>query len=432
MVTDCGDRCDPPKPKSFLARLGPGLITGASDDDPSGIATYSQTGARFGYSLLWTCFFTLPLMAAIQEISARIGRISGRGIAGNIRRHYSRWLLYPIVVLLVSANVINLAADIGAMGEALAMVCGGPAAIYAAALSFISVLLQIFVSYRKYSSYLKWLTLVLFSYLAAACCIKIPWSEVLLATVTPKLRWDAEFLATFIAVLGTTISPYLFFWQASMEIEEIRCTDGEEPLKFKPQQARVQFTRIRWDTYVGMALSNLIAFFIVLMAAVTLFHSPGEGVDIESSTQAAKALEPFAGKFAFALFSLGIVGTGMLALPVLAGSAAYAVGEALKWPTGLDRKPLDARGFYAILAISTLLGLALNFVHIDPIKALFWAAVVNGVVAVPIMIVMMRMVTNEKVVGPFTRVSKPLRIMGWLATLVMLLASIGLVATWHS
>jgi NRAMP (natural resistance-associated macrophage protein)-like metal ion transporter len=426
--------CPVEKKKGLLARLGPGLITGASDDDPSGIGTYSQAGAAYGYGLLWTMLFSLPLMASVQEVSARIGRISGRGLAGNIRRHYPAWLLYPVVCLLVLANTINLGADIGAMGDALALLVGGPALVYAAAFAAACVLLQVFASYPRCSKVLKWLTLVLFSYVATAWFVHVPWREALRATVRPSVHFDGDYWATFIAILGTTISPYLFFWQASQETEEIRANPDQEPLKRAPEQAREQFGRIRLDTYVGMAFSNLVAFFIILAAAVTL-HAHGV-TDVASSAQAAEALRPLAGRLAFTLFALGIVGTGLLAVPVLAGSAAYAVGEALKWPTGLDRKPLDARGFYGVLAAATLLGLVMNFpavqrvTHLTPIKALFWAAVINGVVAVPIMAVMMLMTHNRKVMGPYTRISRILRCFGWLATAVMAAAAAGMFLTW--
>ncbi len=416
------------KEPSLLSQLGPGLITGASDDDPSGIATYSQAGSQFGYGLLWTALFTIPLMSAIQEISARIGRITGRGLAGNIRRYYSRWLLYPVVLLLTVANVINLGADIGAMGDATSLIIGGPAAVYAAVLATVSLVLEIFVSYRKYSNLLKWLTLVLFSYPIAAFCVHIPWGDALRATVIPHMQWNAEYFATLVAVLGTTISPYLFFWQASLETEEIRAAPDEEPLKDEPSQARPQLKRIRIDTYAGMVLSNLIAFFIMLTAAATL-HANGI-LNIQTSAQAAEALKPFAGRFAFTLFTLGIVGTGMMAVPVLAGSAAYAIGEAFKWRTGLDRKPEEAKEFYGVLAVATILGLAMNFLAIDPIKALFWSAVVNGVVAVPVMFVTMMMVSSSRVVTKFALISRPLRYVGWLATFVMFVAVIVLFATW--
>ncbi len=414
--------------RGLLSKLGPGLITGASDDDPSGIATYSQAGAQFGYSLLWVTLFTIPLMTAIQEVCARIGRITGRGLAGNIRQYYSRWLLYPIVGLMVAATVINLGADIGAMGDACRLVFGGPAAAYSVALAIVSLVLQVFYSYRAYSRYMKWLTLVLLCYPLTAFCVRIPWSEAFLATLVPTIHFGSAYFATLIAVLGTTISPYLFVWQASLETEEIRCAPEELPLKYEPAQARAQFSRIRWDTIVGMTLSNVIAFFIILTAAATLHAA--KITDIESSTQAAKALEPLAGRFAFVLFTLGIVGTGMLAVPVLAGSAAYAVGEALKWPTGLDRKLDRARGFYGIMILATLIGLALNFTSVDPIKALFWAAVINGVVAAPLMAVAMLMVANPRIVGRFALISRPMRYLGWLATLVMALAVVGLFATW--
>ncbi|HXE52890.1 MAG TPA: divalent metal cation transporter [Tepidisphaeraceae bacterium] len=419
--------------KGFLARLGPGLITGASDDDPSGIGTYSQAGAQFGFALLWTMPFLLPLMAAIQEISARIGRITGRGIAGNIRRFYSPWLLYPVVLLLVIANTINLGADIGAMGDAVHVLAGGPALLYAALFAVACVLLEVFASYPRYSKILKWLTPVLFSYIATAFMVHVPWKQALRGTVIPTVHLSRGYIAMWIAILGTTISPYLFFWQAAQETEEIKTNDQEESLKKAPEQAREQLGRIRMDTYIGMTLSNVVAYFIILSAAVTL-HAHGV-MDIQTSAQAAEALRPVAGRLTFTLFALGIVGTGLLAVPVLAGSAAYAVGEALKWPTGLDRKPLDAKGFYGVLAAATLLGLAINFpfiqkhLHVSPIQALYWAAVINGVVAVPIMAVMMLMCHNKKIMGPFTRISKPLRAIGWIATAVMAVATVGLFVT---
>jgi NRAMP (natural resistance-associated macrophage protein)-like metal ion transporter len=341
------------KKDSLLSRLGPGLITGASDDDPSGIATYSQAGAAFGYGLLWTMVLSLPLMAAIQEISARIGRISGHGIAGNIRRHYSPWLLYPIIVLLVLTNIINIGADIGAMGDAAKLLIGGPALIYSIAFALLTVVLQVFGSYKKCCSVFKLLAMALFSYIITTFLAHVSWGTALKSTVLPKFQLNSEYWATFVAVLGTTISPYLFFWQASMETEEIRANVDEEALKKAPEQATKQFDRIRLDTYVGMGFSNLVAFFIIVAAAATLnVH----GVkNVETSAQAAEALRPFAGKAAFFLFAFGIIGTGLLAVPVLAGSAAYAVGEALQLPTGMDRKPLAAKGFYAVLTLSTLL-----------------------------------------------------------------------------
>ncbi|MBL0313357.1 MAG: divalent metal cation transporter [Holophagaceae bacterium] len=424
---------DPPVKRSWLERLGPGLITGASDDDPSGIATYSQAGAAHGYSLLWTMLFSFPLMCAIQEISARIGRVTGRGIAGNIRRHYSRWLLYPVVFLLVLANTINLGVDIGAMGSALQLLIGGPALVYAIGFSSLCLVLEVFIPYQRYSKYLKWMTVVLFSYVAAVFMVEVPWRQVALGTLMPTFSRTGEYWATFIAILGTTISPYLFFWQASQETEEIRDHSDEEALKKEPWQARAQFGRIRFDTIAGMFISNIIAFFIILAAAVTL-HARGI-TDIQTASQAAEALRPVAGRFAFTLFALGIIGTGLLAVPVLAGSAAYAIGEARRWRTGLDRKPAEAKGFYAVLSIATVLGLAINFpvvqrhLHVTPIKALFVCAVINGVVAVPIMVVVMLMVGNPKVMGRFALRSGILRAIGWVATVVMFLAAVGMFVT---
>lgn len=422
-----------PGPRALFQRLGPGLVTGASDDDPSGIATYSQAGAAYGFSLLWTMVFTFPLMCAIQEISARIGRVTGRGIAGNIRRTYSPWLLYPVVFLLVLANTLNIGADIGAMGSALQLLVGGPALLYAIGFAALCLVLEVFITYEKYAHYLKWLTVVLFSYVLTAFFVKIPWRQVALGTLLPAFSRQGNYWATFIAILGTTISPYLFFWQASQETEEIRDHADEEALQQQPLQARRQFGRIRFDTVSGMFLSNAVAFFIVLAAASTL-HARGV-MDIQTASQAAEALRPLAGRFAFTLFSLGIIGTGLLAVPVLAGSAAYAIGEALKWPTGLNRQPLEAKGFYAVLSAATVIGLALNFptfqklLHVTPIKALFVCAIVNGVVAVPIMVVVMLMVGNAKVMGRFTLVSGWLRSLGWTATAVMFLAAVGMFVT---
>lgn len=414
--------------KNFWQKLGPGLITGASDDDPSGIGTYSQVGAQFGYTMLWTMIFSYPLMSAIQEISARIGRVTGQGIAGNMRKYYPRWLTYTIAGLLVIANVINLGADIGAMGAALKLLIGGSALLYSALFVLSSVLLQVFVPYAKYVKFLKWLTLVLFAYVGTVFVVRVPWAEALRGTFFPEIEFKADYFSGLIAVLGTTISPYLFFWQASEEVEEILSNPEEDALKQAPIQAKAQIGRIKADTYLGMGFSNLIAFFIILTAAVTL-HAQGK-TDITSAAQAAEALRPVAGNFAFLLFTVGIIGTGLLALPVLAGSAAYAVSGALNWRwASLERTASQAKRFYSILAISTLIGLGLNFTPIDPIKALFWAAVINGVLAGPVMIVIMLMATNPRLMGEFI-ISRRLRITGWLATVVMLIAAGGLFATW--
>lgn len=415
------------KKRSLWARLGPGLITGAADDDPSGIATYSQVGAGFGYGILWTAFFTFPLMVGIQTVSARIGRVTGHGLAANIRRHYPPWLLYGIVVMLLIANTINIAADIGAMGAALKLLIGGPAHWYAIAFGLVSLVLQVFVPFPRYAPILKALTLALLAYVATVFVVKVPWSEVLYQTLMPSLSFKADYVVAVVAVFGTTISPYLFFWQASQEVEDQRAAPGEEPLITAPEQARAQLQRIKIDTYIGMGFSNLVAFFIMLTAVVTL-HLHG-ATDIQTSAQAAQALRPLAGDFAFALFAAGIVGTGLLAVPILAGSAAYAVAEAFKWRIGLGLPLLQARGFYMIVVIATILGVALNFTAIDPIKALFWSAVINGVIAVPIMVVMMLMAVRVDIMGPFV-ITRRLTVLGWLATAGMSIVVLAMLATW--
>jgi NRAMP (natural resistance-associated macrophage protein)-like metal ion transporter len=423
-----------PRSKGFLSVLGPGLITGASDDDPSGIATYTQAGAAFGFGLLWTLLFSLPLMVAIQEVSARVGRITGVGIVANIRSRYSGWVLYPVVILLLAANTINIGADIGAMGDATKLVIGGPAIAYSVGLASVCVLLQIFLKYEQYARHLKWLTIVLFSYVAIAFTVHVPWKEALRGLLVPAFSASGEYWATFIAVLGTTISPYLFFWQASQETEEIKSHPKEKSLEEDPQQAASQFQRIRLDTYAGMTFSNVVAFFIILAAAVTL-HAKGI-TKVETSAQAAEALRPIAGKLTFILFSLGIIGAGMLAVPVLAGSAAYAVGEAMNWPIGFSRKPKRAKGFYAVLIGSTFIGLVMDIpwvqqrFHISPINALFWSAVINGLVAVPIMAIIMRMSETRKGGGKLIRLPAALRIMGWLTTVVMAAAAVGMFLNW--
>lgn len=401
---------------SWLKKLGPGLITGAADDDPSGIATYSQAGAQFGFNMLWTVLFTYPLMVGIQIISARIGRVSGLGLADNIRRHYPGWLLYSIVGLLLVANTINIAANVSAMGHAMKLIVGGPAQLYATGFGIVSLLLQVFVPYHRYVRFLKWLTVALLGYVATVFVVEVPWSEVLGKTLLPKLSWKAEYVTTLVAVFGTTISPYLFFWQASQEVEEIEADARARPIKKAPDQATMNFRRIKIDTYIGMGISNLVAFCIILTAAVTLNMN---GVtEIQSAAEAAAALKPIAGDFAVWLFSAGIIGTGLLSVPILAGSAAYAMAGAFKWKSGLELKPERAKKFYGIIAVSTLLGIALGFSPIDPIKALYWSAVINGVISVPIMAVMMLMAVRPEIMGRFT-ITPKLKIMGWLATGVM-------------
>ncbi len=416
----------PERPK-LLEVLGPGLITGASDDDPSGIATYSQIGAQFGYDLGWTLLFSWPLMCAIQEISARIGRVTGRGIAGNFKRHFPAPFVYAVIGLLVIANVINLGADLGAMAAALQLLIGGPMLPYVALFAIASVLLEAFVRYSRYVSVLKWLALTLLAYVAVAFVVHMPWGTVAHHLIIPRVQWNTAYFTAIVAILGTTISPYLFFWQAEEEVEEVKERAHARPLARAPDQAVAEFRRIGWDTRIGMAISNAVALFIVLTTAATL---NAHGVtDIQTSSQAAQALRPIAGQFVFLVFGLGIIGTGMLALPVLGSSAAYAVGELAGWHVGLARKVKRAKAFYATLAIATLVGAILNFTPIDPIKALFWSAVVNGVAAVPVMVMMMMLTTRGDAMGEF-RLRGGLKIVGWAATLVMALAAIGMFATW--
>ena len=407
----------------FVRVLGPGLITGASDDDPSGIATYSQAGAQLGFSVTWTLLFSYPLMAAIQEISGRIGRTTGKGIAANIRIHYSGWILQAIVVLLLVANTINIGADLGAMGDALGLLIGGPHLLYVVLFGAFCASLQIYVPYKSYASVLRWLTLALFSYFGTVLVVKISWGELARGLLIPTFTADVAFWTTVVAILGTTISPYLFFWQASQEVEDTHRDAAREPLVRAPEQGKDANARIRLDTYIGMGFSNLVALAIMVTTAATL-HIAGV-TNIETSTQAAEALRPVAGPFAFTVFTLGIVGTGLLAVPVLAGSAAYALAEARRWPEGLARKPKAAKAFYATIALATMVGAAINFSPINPIKALFWSAVINGVVAVPVMAIMMLMTANPKIMGEFA-VGGALRAVGWIATAVMATAVAGM------
>ena len=414
------------KRSRIFRALGPGLITGAADDDPSGIATYSQAGAQFGFSITWTLLFTYPLMTVIQEISARIGRTTGKGIAANIRSHYSNAVLQCVVFLLVIANTINIGADLGAMADALRLLIGGPIFVYVFSFATLCATLEVFIRYSRYVSVLKWLTFALFAYFGTVMAVKVPWVEAARGFFIPTLSSNAEFWTVVVAIFGTTISPYLFFWQASQEVEEIKNVAARKPLVKSPEQGTDAIERIKVDTYIGMAFSNLVALAIMVTTAATL-HAAGT-TDIQTSSQAAEALKPIAGSFAFAIFAMGVVGTGLLAIPVLAGSAAYAVGEAFKWPIGLDRKPKKARAFYATIVIATLCGIAITLSPLDPIKALFWSAVINGVVAVPVMAMMMFISSNKRIMGKFV-VTGILRAVGWLATGIMAAASIGMVAT---
>lgn len=407
--------------QSWLKKLGPGLITGAADDDPSGIATYSQGGAQFGFGMLWTLIFTYPLMVGIQIISAKIGRVSGHGLATNIRLHYPVSILYGIVGLLLVANTINIAADVAAMGGALKLLIGGPSQGYALGFGLISLLLQVLIPYQRYVRVLKWLTLVLLTYIGVIFAVQIPWLQVMQKTLLPAIVWQPGYITMVVAIFGTTISPYLFFWQASLEVEDMDAQPGAKALIQAPEQAGANFRRIRLDTLVGMGFSNIVAFFIMLTTAVTLnLHHV---TDIQTSAQAASALRPIAGEFAFWLFSAGIIGTGLLAVPVLAGSAAYALSGAFQWKNSLAAKPMADRHFYGVIAVSMLLGIAICFTPIDPIKALFWSAVINGVLSVPIMIIMMLMASNTKVMGRFV-INRWLAGLGWLCTAMMALAVI--------
>jgi NRAMP (natural resistance-associated macrophage protein)-like metal ion transporter len=406
--------------KSFLGRLGPGLITGAADDDPSGIGTYSQVGAQFGYGLSWSLLFSLPFMVVIQDVAAQIGSVTGRGIAANLRSHYARPLLWLAVVLLLLANVINLGADLSAMGAVMEMLLGGPVVAYTLGFGLICLFLEIFLNYRHYAAILKFTTLSLFAYVAVVLTVHLPWGQALRGVLIPHVEWTTAFATGFVAILGTTISPYLFFWQAAQEIEEEKRTHSK-PLYVAPRKAGPEMARIRQDTLIGMAFSNIVAVFIVWAAAATL-HAHGV-TTIETAAEAAEALRPVAGRFAFLLFALGIIGTGLLAVPVLAGSAAYAVAEMLGRPASLDSKPLKARLFYGTIACTTLAGALLQSVGVNPVRALYWSAVVNGVLAAPLMALMMLIVTNPRAMGHLTLGRKG-AMLGWAATALMAVATL--------
>lgn len=416
---------DTPQRQSFLSRLGPGLITGAADDDPSGIGTHSQIGAQFGYGLSWTFLFSFPLMVAIQEVAAQIGRVTGAGIARNLRRHYPRPLLVLMVGLLLVANIVNLGADLAAMGAAVGLLIGGPLWLYKLLFGAFCVIVEIWLSYERYASVLKWATLSLFAYVAVVIVAHVPWGEALTSLVVPRIEYTGAYATAVVAILGTTISPYLFFWQASQEIEEQK-RHKAKPLCITPKDAGPELKRIRVDTLTGMAFSSIVSLAIVFATAATL-HANGV-LDIGTSAQAAEALRPIAGNFAFALFSLGIIGTGLLAVPVLAGSAAYAVTEMFGIASSLDAKPTKARLFYGTIAVTTMLGVSLQYVGIDPARALYWAAVVNGVLAAPLMVMMMLIVRNPRAMGRLT-LGPRATITGWFATLVMAGATIIFFAT---
>ena len=401
--------------RNLLEVLGPGLVTGAADDDPSGIGTYSQVGAQFGYGMAWTMLFGFPLLASIQAICARIGATTGKGIAQNLRQHYSPMVLRAVVLALLIANVINLGADLGAMGAVLALVIPGPVLGFTAAFGVISVALEVGMSYTRYARVLKWTTLSLFSYVAVVFVAHVPWTQAIASTLEPSFTFDRDHAMALVAIFGTTISPYLFFWQAGQEVEE-QHRRHVKPLHVSPRTAGAELARIRTDTLVGMGFSHITALFIIIATAATL-HANGV-TQITSAAQAAEALRPIAGQFAFALFAVGIIGTGLLAVPVLAGSAAYAVSETFGWTEGLNRKPREAKAFYGVIALATMGGVALNFIGIDPMSALFWAAVVNGLLAPPLMVVTMLIARNPAIMGERV-MGRGLEFGGWLATAVM-------------
>ncbi|HEY6484589.1 MAG TPA: divalent metal cation transporter [Steroidobacteraceae bacterium] len=417
----------PSKPRLWSA-LGPGLITGAADDDPSGIATYSQAGAQFGFQLAWTLLLTYPLMVAIQTISAQIGRTTGKGIAGNLRRHYPGWLMRSMVALLFMANTLNIGADLGAMAESGRLLLPAvPGWLYVILAGALCTAGQIFFRHTRYVAILKWLTLSLFAYFATAMVVRMPWAELGMDLVRPQLRGGTDFWLTVVAILGTTISPYLFFWQAAQEVEDTKAAPASRPLCEAPGQGPAALARIRLDTRIGMAFSNLVALAILVTAAATL-HASGAS-EIKTAAQAAEALRPVAGEFAFALFAAGIIATGLLSIPVLAASAAYAVGEAGRWPVGLGRKPLQAKAFYGAIVAATCLGAIANVTSLDPVQALVWAAVLNGIVAVPIMVLIMLMSSRPSVMGKFC-ISRTSAVIGWLATAIMAIASVAFFVAW--
>lgn len=406
-----------------LSKLGPGLITGVADDDPSGIATYSQAGAQFGLNMLWTMPLAFPMMAAVQSMCANLGRVTGKGLAANIKVAFSPIVLQSVVLLLLIANTLNIAADLAAMGEVVELVSGVNRHLMTAIFVFGTLALQLFIPYHRYVYFLKWLTLSLLAYAAVLFTVHIPWEQVALRTVWPKFTPNATAAAVVVALFGTTISPYLFFWQTSEEVEDMQIKPRDESLKQDPRKAKKELRRIRWDTWSGMLYSNITAYFIILATAVTL--NVAGVTDINTAAQAASALRPLAGEFAYLLFAFGILGVGLIGVPVLAGSGAYALSEAMGWHEGLERKVRDARGFYGIIAISVLVALAIQYSPISPMKALFWSAVINGIVAVPLVVVIILLVSKKSVMGDFT-VSRPLAFLGWITAAVMGAAAVAM------
>ncbi|MBS0377171.1 MAG: divalent metal cation transporter [Proteobacteria bacterium] len=404
------------------ARIGPGIITGVADDDPSGIATYSQAGAQFGLDLLWTMPLTFPLMTAVQSLCARIGRVTGAGLAYNLQRFFPRWLTVGAVLLLLAANIFNIAADVAMMGEVTALSVGGNRHLATAVIVVLSLLLQVFVPYHRYVKGLRWLTLSLLAYVGVLFTVHVPWLEVLHRTFLPRLQLDAATAVVVVGVLGTTISPYLFFWQCSEEIEDMRLRNAPA-LKEDPTHAAGELRRIRWDTGVGMFYSNLIGYFVILTTGLTL-HEHGIR-DIQTAAQAATALRPLAGEFAFYLFSLGILGVGLIGVPVLAGSAAYALAEALGWRWGLERQARGALRFYGVIAGSMAAGFGLGFTSIRPVKALFYSAVINGVVAVPLLVLILLLASRTAVMGAH-RPGWGTLALGWVTVGIVALAAVAM------
>lgn len=415
----------PGKLKLYFRSLGPGLITGASDDDPSGIGTYSQTGALFGYTQLWTAVVTFPLMAAVQEICARIALQSGGGLANNIRKHYPRPVLYVCVLLLVFANTINIGTDLGAMVASAKMMVRIPFVFWIIGMTALVLALEIFIEYRRYAKILRFLTLSLFAYAVVVFVVPQHWEEVLRNTLIPTVRFKQEFLLNLVAVFGTTISPYLFFWQASQEVEE-EIARGKTSEAARRGVSKTELKWMRTDVVSGMFFSNIIMWFIIITTGSTLFRSGFR--DIDSAPRAAEALRPLAGDFAYLLFAAGIIGTGLLAIPILAGSAAYAVAETFRWREGLYLKFRQAPGFYGIIAVATLIGVAINLTGLNPIRALYYTAVLNGVVAPPLLVMIMLISNNPKIMADRAngRISN---FLGWLVTAFMTLAAVALLIT---
>ncbi len=412
--------------EEYVYKLGPGLTTGAADDDPSGIATYSQTGAQYGYQFLWLSIFSFPLMSVVQEMCARIGMVTGQGLAANIRERFPRPILYIATLLLFAANTFNIGADLGAMAKGVQLVYSGANfMVLVIAIAVISLVLQVFTTYKTYAKFLKYLTFVLFAYIATAFIVHIDWRAVAFNTFIPHLEFTKEQILLVCAILGTTISPYLFFWQSSQEVEE-EILDGETTLEERRGATKDEINHMRADVWIGMFFSNIVMFFIIAVCAATL---SAHGItNIQTADQAALALKPFAGPYATLLFALGIIGTGLLAVPVLAGSAAYAAAESFRWREGLYRKPTEAIAFYAIITLAMAVGMVLNFIGIDPIKALIYSAVGNGLVAPVILVLIVLLSSNKKVMG--SRVNHPLATtIGWITVALMTLSGIAVLVT---